>query len=144
MRKFLNFDAAEHEAKERERAAYFFTFKLQYCFAYGKLMYSKTLSRVLNLPNRDPIMRRARVKGYQIKLWGPYPALVDGETNQPVSGMIYKVLSEAHMDRLEAYETDKYSLEFCFNDILNDDDSAEKTVNGVLFMWNREVEVHLI
>lgn len=104
----------------------------------GTLMDPETLSRVLDLRHRDhPIkLRRARVLGYKIKLWGAYPALVDGETNQPVYGMMCEILSEAHMDRLEAYETDKYSLEFCFIDLLNDDDSVEKTVHGVSFMWN--------
>lgn len=66
-------------------------------------MNPKTLSRVLNLPNRDPIMRRARVRGYQIKLWGPYLTLVDGEPNQPVNGMMCKILSQARMDLLAAY-----------------------------------------
>jgi hypothetical protein len=83
-------------------------------------------------------MRRARVRGYQIKLWGPYPALVDGEVNQPVNGIMCEILSQTHMDRLVAYETDKYRLEYCFIDILNDDDSVKKTINGVSFMWNGE------
>ena len=42
------------------------------------------------------------------------------------------------MDRLASYETEKYRLEYCFIDVLNDDDSVEKTVNGVSFMWNGE------
>jgi hypothetical protein len=42
------------------------------------------------------------------------------------------------MDRLAAYETEKYSLEYCFIDLLNDDGSVEKTINRVSFVWNRE------
>jgi hypothetical protein len=52
-------------------------------------------------------MRRTVVRGYQIKRWGPYPALVDGEPNQPVNGMMFEILSQMHMDRLAAYITDK-------------------------------------
>lgn len=42
------------------------------------------------------------------------------------------------MDCLAAYGTNKYRLEYCFIDILNDDGSVERTVNGVSFMWNGE------
>lgn len=86
-------------------------------------------------------MRRAMVRGYQIKLWGTYPALVDGEPNQPVYGMMCEILSQAHMARLAAYETDKYSLENCFIDILNDDNSIEKTRSRCLLHveWRRRM-----
>lgn len=141
VRKFLNYDAAAHAAKDAEDAALASApFERGYCSFYGSLMDPETLSRVLNLATPDSLkMRRARVLGYQIKLWGPYPALVDGEPNQSVYGVMCEISSEAHMDRLAAYETDKYSLEYCFIELLNDENgSVEKTVSGVSFMWDGE------
>lgn len=79
-------------------------------------------------------MRRARVIGFEIKLWGPYPALLNGESLRSVDGTAYEILSQTELDRLEAYETDKYQLIPCFSDLLNDDDSVEKTIEGVAFM----------
>ncbi|KAF3385945.1 hypothetical protein DPV78_012665 [Talaromyces pinophilus] len=64
-------------------------------------------------------------------------ALVNGESNQPVEGMMMcEIMSEAHMDRLVTYYGDNryYSLESCFIDVLNDDSSVERTVSGVSFM----------
>ncbi|KAJ5632405.1 hypothetical protein N7490_008744 [Penicillium lividum] len=83
-------------------------------------------------------MSRARVIGYDIKLWGPYPALIDGEPLQPVDGMVFEILSKTQLDRLESYETDNYQLQPCLIDILNHDNSVLSTVDGVTFMWNGE------
>ncbi|CAG7915908.1 unnamed protein product [Penicillium olsonii] len=49
----------------------------EYCFFYGTLMDPDTLCKVLGLSRPPPLMRPARIIGYQIKLWGPYPALLD-------------------------------------------------------------------
>ncbi|KAJ5978830.1 hypothetical protein N7501_002172 [Penicillium viridicatum] len=37
-----------------------------------------TLCQILKSPERPRVMRRARVIGFGIKLWGPYPALLSG------------------------------------------------------------------
>lgn len=96
----------------------------------------ETLSQVLRTSDSLPIMSRARVIGYGIKLWGPYPALIDGKPLQPVDGMVFEILSKTQLDRLLSYETDKYQLQPCLIDILNHDNSVESTVDGVTFMWN--------
>ncbi|KAJ5208950.1 hypothetical protein N7449_003329 [Penicillium cf. viridicatum] len=106
----------------------------EYCFFYGTLMDPHTLCQVLKSSERPRIMRRARVTGFEIKLWGPYPALLDGEPFRSVDGMAYEILSKTELDRLAAYETDKYQLTPCSIDLLNDDDSVEKTIEGVAFM----------
>lgn len=111
-------------------------FRREYCFFYGTLMDPHTLSQVLKSSERPPVMRRARVIGYEIKLWGPYPALLDGEPLHLIDGMAYEILSQTELDRLAAYETDKYQLRPCLIDLLNDDDSVEKTIEGVAFMWD--------
>ena len=106
----------------------------EYCFFYGTLMDPHTLCQVLKSSERPHVMRRARVIGFEIKLWGPYPALLNGESLRSVDGTAYEILSQTELDRLEAYETDKYQLIPCFSDLLNDDDSVEKTIEGVAFM----------
>ncbi|CAI7570381.1 unnamed protein product [Penicillium discolor] len=91
---------------------------------------------VLKSSERPPVMRRARVIGYEIKLWGPYPALLDGEPFHLVDGMTYEILSQTQLDQLAAYETDKYQPRPCLINLLNDDDSVEKTIEGFAFMWD--------
>lgn len=66
-------------------------FRREYCFFYGTLMDPHTLSQVLKSSERPSVMRRARVIGYEIKRWGPYPALLDGEPLRSVDGMAYEI-----------------------------------------------------
>jgi hypothetical protein len=44
--------------------------------------------------------------------------------------MMCEILSQTHIGCLAAYETDKYRLEYCFIDILNDSNSVEKIINS--------------
>ncbi|KAJ5514419.1 hypothetical protein N7463_003971 [Penicillium fimorum] len=108
----------------------------EYCFFYGILMDLDTLSKDLGSSKPPPIMRPARIIGYEIKLWGPYPALLYGKPLHLVDGMVCGHLSPTQLDRLAAYETDKYPLQACLINVLNDDGSTEKTIEGVSFMWN--------
>ena len=100
----------------------------------------ETLSQVLGTPHSLPTLTPARVLGWAIKLWGPYPALVDGEPLQPVDGMAFEILSKTQLDRLISYETDQYQLQPCYIDIRNHDDSVRGTVDGVTFIWNGELD----
>ncbi|KAJ5230719.1 hypothetical protein N7489_011427 [Penicillium chrysogenum] len=108
----------------------------KYCFFYGTLMDPDVLSRVLGSSKPLPIMRPARIIGYEIKLWGPYPALVDNKPLHPVDGIVCGLLSPTQLDRLAAYETDKYHLRACLINVLNNDGNTEKTIEGASFMWN--------
>ncbi|KAH8434305.1 gamma-glutamylcyclotransferase family protein [Aspergillus melleus] len=128
--------ASDHSAENDKSPE---PFRRAYCFFYGTLMDPDTLSRVLKLPKTQtpPVMRRARVVGYEVKLWGPYPALRDKPLN-PVNGMAYEVLSQTQFDQLAAYETGKYCSSLCFIDLLNDDDTVRETIAGFTFLWNGE------
>jgi gamma-glutamylcyclotransferase (GGCT)/AIG2-like uncharacterized protein YtfP len=149
VRKFLNRSASGHESTQsltaspnfsQEGSAPAASFESQYCFVYGTLMDPKTLSQVLRTSDRLPIISRARVIGYEIKLWGPYPALIDSKPLRPVDGMVFEIMSKTQLDRLVSYETDNYQLQPCLIDILNQDDSVKCTVDGVTFMWNGQEE----
>lgn len=62
-----------------------------------------TLAKVLHLPESDP-------------------ALLDGPQNHEVYGMAYEVGSQEHLDRLIAYETDKYKPKACLIEFLDGGD----------------------
>lgn len=120
VRKFLNSSTSGHGSTEglpksrnstQEVPFPMELFERQYCFFYGTLMDPETLAQVLRISDSPPIMRRAKVIGYDIKLWGPYPALVDGRPLRPVNGMAFEILSKTQLDRLVSYETEKYKLE---------------------------------
>lgn len=64
-------------------------------------------SKVLNLPEK-PILRPAELIGYPLKLWGQYPALVDGPAGAVVEGMGCEIESERHAEKLVRYETRAY------------------------------------
>ncbi|KAB8215790.1 hypothetical protein BDV33DRAFT_8408 [Aspergillus novoparasiticus] len=89
-----------------------------------------TLCKVLGSSKPPPMMRPARIICYEIKLWGPYPALLDKPLH-PVDGMVCGLLSPTQLDRLAAYETDKYRLKSCLINVLNNDGGTEETIEGV-------------
>lgn len=75
-------------------------------FFYGPLMDLSTLARVLQVA-MPPRSHPARVIGYQTRLWGAYPALIDEETGQMVEGIAWQILSQNHLDRRIVYEISK-------------------------------------
>lgn len=136
VRKFLNRTAEPESTRPRENTNLKDYYEGDYCFVYGTLMDPETLSRILKKSEPIPVMRRAKVIGYHVKLWGSYPALVDGKTGEEVYGMAFETSSETQLDPLILYETDKYQLYPCRIEIIDGDSSV--TVEGVAFMWNGE------
>lgn len=110
------------EAAEREK-------KKPYFF-YGSLMDASTLKRVLGLEER-PQLKPASIVGYDIKMWGPYPALQDGPPGNVVPGMMWEVEGTKGKDRLAEYETCNYKECGC---IIEMGDGSN--VWGTTFMWN--------
>ncbi|KAF9641882.1 hypothetical protein BDM02DRAFT_3177003 [Thelephora ganbajun] len=98
-------------------------------FFYGSLMDERKLTEVLRLDS-PPVLRPASIVGYSIKMWGPYPALVDGPPGNVVSGMIYEVQKEDHEKRLAYYETNAYRCASCFIKPTTGDQIFGKT-----FVW---------
>ena len=82
-------------------------------FFYGSLMDEIQLTNVLGL-NSPPTLQPASIVGYSIKMWGPYPTLVDGPPGNVVNGMVYEVQKEDHEKRLAYYETKAYRCVACF------------------------------
>lgn len=90
------------------------------------------LSEVLNLSEK-PILRPAKLVGYSLKLWGPYPALIDGPPEAVVQGMVYEVKSEKHGARLADYETNAYAPAACRIHFTDDEEPIE--TNGTIFKY---------
>ncbi|KAF2761508.1 hypothetical protein EJ05DRAFT_496421 [Pseudovirgaria hyperparasitica] len=82
-----------------------------YMFFYGSLMDPEVIQAVLSLADL-PTTRSATISGFQIKMWGIYPALVPS-TSGAVTGVVWKVDSEKHFERLAAYETSAYDWLEC-------------------------------
>ena len=79
-------------------------------FFYGTLSDPAMLRDVLGLET-EPQLRPASITGYECKLWGQYPALLDAP-EKIVHGAVYHE-TEEHGERLASYETDNYRAEPC-------------------------------
>ena len=71
------------------------------------------LTKVLNLDS-PPLLSPASLVGYSTKMWGPYPALIDGPPGNTVNGMVYEVQREDHEKLLADSETDAYRSALCY------------------------------
>jgi hypothetical protein len=102
-------------------------------FFYGTLQDPSILSEILGLPQL-PILRPARLIGYSLKMWGQYPALVDGPGGSIVEGATFEVADEASAARLAEYETRAYRPRPCLIRLAVG--SEESTVEGYTFMYD--------
>ncbi|OBT61602.1 hypothetical protein VE03_08875 [Pseudogymnoascus sp. 23342-1-I1] len=97
-------------------------------FLYGSLTDPLRLQEVLQLPE-PPVLKPASVQTYKIMLWGQYPALVNGPTDNHVDGMSFQVETEEHQKMLEYYETDVYRVAGIRISV------DGKVVSGRTFVW---------
>ncbi|KJX98216.1 poly(A) polymerase pla1 like protein [Zymoseptoria brevis] len=101
-------------------------------FFYGTLQDPGILSEVLGLDS-VPVLRPARIVGYELKLWGQYPALVDGPAGAVVQGSLFEVVDEDAAARLANYETKAYRPRPCSIRLENEGD--EEAVDGYTFKY---------
>ncbi|KAH7394388.1 hypothetical protein BKA66DRAFT_456238 [Pyrenochaeta sp. MPI-SDFR-AT-0127] len=76
-------------------------------FFYGTLQDPAFLKNLLSL-SATPVLRRATLKGYKLKLWSFYPILVPQEGAE-VQGMVWDGATQAQFGTLEYYEGDAYT-----------------------------------
>lgn len=129
---------AEELRKEAERQAAVIKERQdkQTYFFYGSLMDPQTAQQVLGLET-PPTMRPAIfTKGGQLKMWGPFPALVtDEKPKLDIKGMACEVEGAERKDRLAAYEGDSYGeVSSCMIFVFRDDGSTD-WVMGKMFDW---------
>lgn len=101
-------------------------------FFYGTLTDPLRLQKVLQLPE-PPVLKPATVQSYRIMLWGQYPALVNGPTDNKVDGMCFQVETEEHQKMLEYYETDVYRVAGIRISV------DGKLLSGKTFMWDSDL-----
>ncbi|KAH8588147.1 hypothetical protein B0O99DRAFT_601048 [Bisporella sp. PMI_857] len=82
-----------------------------FMFFYGSLMDPDVLQSVLGLSD-VPRLRKGTIKGFRMKMWGIYPAILDDQEGE-VTGMIWKCDQESHFLRLQGYETKAYTWTYC-------------------------------
>jgi len=99
-------------------------------FFYGSLMDGQQLAGVLRL-DFQPVLRPASIVGYSIKMWGPYPALIDGPAGNVVNGVVYEVQEEVHEKWLAYYETDAYRCTRCGIKL----GAGGEVITGKTFVW---------
>ena len=71
-----------------------------------------TLANVLDL-EQQPALQKATIVGYHYKLWGSYPALLDGPCGGKVQGVVFEVQSPEQVKLLQDYETGRYRVAVC-------------------------------
>lgn len=76
-------------------------------FTYGTLMYDAVWQRVIGV---DYEKVQARIHGYRRRAIAgeAYPALIPGEENEVVDGVLHIAVKAADVDRLDRFEGDYY------------------------------------
>ncbi|KAF1812164.1 hypothetical protein P152DRAFT_458571 [Eremomyces bilateralis CBS 781.70] len=121
-------------------------------FFYGSLQDPAQIRGVLDLPEAHGIiLRPARISGYNIKLWGPYPALIrdepsrnedttDEQSKAYVDGSVFEVRSDKHEAQFQYYETRNYTPHWVQIEVGTgvgvQSDEAYETIAGKTFVWN--------
>jgi gamma-glutamylcyclotransferase (GGCT)/AIG2-like uncharacterized protein YtfP len=81
-------------------------------FVYGSLMDPATLKSVI-AAREPPKLRPAIIRGYHLKMWGQYPALLDRRPMLTIHGMAFEIDDSEHIDqihqRLQDYEGPNYT-----------------------------------
>lgn len=113
--------------------------KTGWYFFYGTVMDPSVLAAVLQV-KEPPRLRPARIIGYETRLWGPYPALVCGEPGHEFQGMACEILLQEHLDRLIAYETEKYFIPPVWIYLLDVGVGRQERVQGRVFKWDAELD----
>ena len=88
-----------------------------------------TLSKVLHL-EQQPALQMATITGYHYKLWGSYPALLDGPYGAKVQGVVFEVQSAEQVELLQGYETQRYRIAACHIQLADG-----SKVSGKTFKW---------
>ncbi|KIA75901.1 hypothetical protein HK57_00306 [Aspergillus ustus] len=104
-------------------------------FFYGTLSDPAMLRDVLGLETK-PQLRPATLIGYECKLWGQYPAILDA-LEKVVHGAVWHVETKEHAERLAEYETDNYQAQPCRIDYTDGNEPVENY--GYVFKFAGDV-----
>ncbi|GKZ26587.1 hypothetical protein AbraIFM66951_002814 [Aspergillus brasiliensis] len=111
-----------------------------YYFFYGTLTSPTQVKRILDLPE-EPHLRKAEVTGYAIAKWGDYPALINGNQRQVITGSAYLVKSKEEARKLASYETNAYEVADCI--IFFKDEQEPDKAGGKVFVYAGDAQALL-
>ncbi|KAE8154967.1 hypothetical protein BDV25DRAFT_135306 [Aspergillus avenaceus] len=100
-------------------------------FLYDTLT-DPTVLRELLVLKEEPQLRPAYILGYEIKLWGQCPALLD-KRGSIVKGFVYDVRTEEDAAKLAAYETKSYREVPCWIRYMDGEKPVEDLGRTFLF-----------
>jgi hypothetical protein len=100
-----------YQAPEKPPAVDLFAAPTGPYFFYGTLTDPLMITEILELAE-EPKLRPAHIVGYECKMWGQYPALLDSP-GSIVEGAAYHVRTTQDAERLAAYETESYRAVPC-------------------------------
>lgn len=109
-------------------------FKPCHIFFYGSLMDAQVLQTVAKLAN-PPILRSGLVRGFKIKMWGVYPAVVPDEQGV-VEGKVWHADNPSDLLCLQEYETGAYRLCDCDIEV----DGGHRLLGSKVFCWAGEAD----
>jgi len=106
-----------------------------YIFFYGSLMDPTTLCNILETSS-TPILYPARLSGYNMKMWGPYPAITksSSEDTASIDGMLFRLDKQSQFDKLADYETEAYTWSQVDVEVQGRD-GCSQTVSARVFVW---------
>lgn len=111
-----------------------------YYFFYGTLTAPAQVKRILDLPE-EPHLRESEVFGYAVAKWGDYPALINGEQGDVVTGSAYLVRSEEEAQKLLYYETNAYEVTDCW--VYFKDEKEPSEAGGKVFVYAGDAQALL-
>lgn len=109
-------------------------FKPCHVFFYGSLMDAQVLQAVAQLAN-SPRIRSGLVRGFRVKMWGIYPAVVPDE-HGVVAGTVWHTDDRSHLLRLQEYETRAYKLCDCEVEL----EEGHRILASKIFCWAGEAD----
>lgn len=94
-------------------------------------MSSKVLQTVAKLDN-TPTTQKGIVRGFRIKMWGIYPAVIPGsDVLDTVAGTVWRLDDASQLIRLQEYETGAYKLCDCEIEV----EGGHKLPGSKIFCW---------
>lgn len=82
-------------------------------FFYGRLSDPELWTGRLGF-EEAPTFADAEIKGWDLKMWGHYKALIAAsEPDKVIKGKLYMVKNEEVLESIAAYETDNYGVRLC-------------------------------
>lgn len=100
-------------------------------FFYGSLM-DPDVIRVIAETSTEPELHKASIHGFKLKMWGFYPTVVPGDTEDTVHGVYWQAENNRQLGLLQRYETHRYRPATCSIHVEKDGSIIE---DGLTFVW---------